>query len=208
MSVPIVPIIQGVGAVTTLAGSMQAAKAQRQQGTYQAMSSHMSAERAAEEGVDVMFQAYHEAEMKRLEAQEIREQAEEQAELIRSAARKFRASQTAVAAHSGVMVHEGSAQMMLDETSMLAERDAIVAIMQGNDGALIREYEADNLLQTGSNAFRSSFYEGVNSRLNAHMYQEAGKTQANATLLSGVAGAAKMGASAYQSYEAAKLGTG
>lgn len=74
--------------------------------------------------------------MKEQEAEENRKYAQAQASKIKSAAQYTRGAQTAQAAASGVIVGEGSAQVMQDRTTQLALEDALAALYSGGKAAV------------------------------------------------------------------------
>lgn len=190
-------------AVVGMAGAAQAAKAQNEAGAYKSLSHTMSANAAAQQGVDKQFAYERSAAMARYEAKLMRDQAQKEVVTIRDAAARFRSKQVAAAAAQGVMVNSGSAKVLRDETSMLAERDALVAMYSGMEDALMKEYEADNKSKAGSAEFEKSFMQGVSSRVSAKYARKAGEMNAKATLLTGAAGAANKLSSAYSTYNKA-----
>lgn len=80
------------------------------------------------------------------EAEQIWKQAEQESSIIRSKAIQLRGTQVAQQAASGVMVGDGSAQAMLDETTKLAEQDVMATLYNGARGVLAKE-EAGRLAE-------------------------------------------------------------
>lgn len=183
---PVVPYLMMAGSAISIYGSYQQAQAQQAAGQYQQFSYALSAEAAANKGMEDMMQTAAAVKFKEYEAKEIRRNAQDQATQIKEAARLMRTKQTAVAASQGIVVNEGSAAMVKDQTTQLAERDAIVAIYSGSQQALIKELEAEYTSMAGSAAFQQSFMQGVSQRMTGGYLAQAANVQANATLLNGI----------------------
>lgn len=203
MGMAAVPLtMTAVGAGMQMYGSYQAAKAQQAAGAYQQVGHILQAEQAAKQGMEAMMGTYLKASMMEFEADEVREATKQKVQLTREAAYNFRAKQTAVAAASGVLLNEGSAAVVRDKTTELTERDALVAMYTGAQDALIKEMEADNVRQSGSNAFQDAFYQGVSSRVSGTMAAKTGAANANATMLTGVASGLGTMAQGFSQYAA------
>jgi hypothetical protein len=75
------------------------------------------------------------------EAEQIWKQAEDQARQIRAKAIQMRGQQVASMAASGILIGDGSSQALLDETTNLAELDAMATLYNGARGVLAKEEE-------------------------------------------------------------------
>lgn len=116
--------------------------------------------------------AYHEREMSEYNAELIREGAKQQADRVFEAARRLRGEQRVAQAAQGIVIGEGSAAAVQEDTFNLAARDALVTLYGGIDGQLTE-------LKEGEMAFRSGMNQG----------HSAGQ-QAEAALIQGIAGIA------------------
>jgi len=123
--------------------------------------------------------AYHEKEMSEYNAELIRESSKQQADRVFESARRLRGQQRVAQAAQGVVIGEGSASAVQEDSFNLAARDALVTLYNGIDGQLTE-------LNEGEMAFRSGMNQG-----------HAAGMQATAALIQGVAGVA----SSYSTYK-------
>lgn len=75
------------------------------------------------------------------EAKQIEKQTSDEIKKVRRNAINYRASQVASQVQSGVVIGDGSTQALLDETTSLAEQDAIAIMYNGSRGILSKEEE-------------------------------------------------------------------
>lgn len=140
----------------------------------------MAASAARKQAQAQQNQAYMNAMLRELENAQIKEAAAKEAALIRFRASRYRGSQIAQQANAGVVIGEGSAQAVIDDTQALAEADALVVAYNGIAG-----------IQSNSAAARFERMAGDNAI-------SAGRDRAYASLLSGVSGAVQ----SYSTYKA------
>lgn len=105
----------------------------------------------------------------------IKEQSVQEANKVRAESVVFRGKQVASQASSGVLVGNGSAQAMVDETIRLSERDAYTILYNGEQGYLFT-MDQSRLNQMAGRA-----------------QSEAYQAQGQASLLSGISSAASTG---------------
>ena len=144
------------------------------------ISGSMSASAARKQAQAQQNQQYMNAMLRELENEQIKEAAVKEAALIRFRANRLRGSQIAQQAATGVVIGEGSAQAVIDDTQALAEADALVVAYNGIAGIRSNNAAARFARMAGDNAI------------------SAGRDRAYASLLSGVSGA-------LQSYSTYKL---
>lgn len=110
----------------------------------------------AAEGDAALAQSQYNASLKDWQAELIRKEAQAKADNIRERAMRVRSTQTAQSAASGAVIGVGSAQAVQDETTRLAEQDAIVALYQGVQDANFVNIEANNIRRSGENAYKAA----------------------------------------------------
>lgn len=138
------------GAVTTYRGAKDAEAAARQQGE-------------------------SEEQYAARQAAMIKRQAEDETQKIRRAAVEYRATQLANQAASGVLTGIGSAQIVRDKTTQLAEQDILLTLDNAEEGVLLK------------------MEEGRMARLAGVAKGKAYSAQGRAALWGGVAAVASLG---------------
>ena len=115
-------------------------------------------------------------------AEMIKKQSVMEAQKIQAAALRFRGKQIATQAAAGVVVGDGSAQTMVDETTRLAEQDIYITLYNGERGEFF------------------AMEEGRLAEMMGDAQSDAYEAQGGATLLSSVGSMA----SSRNSYQVAK----
>lgn len=82
-----------------------------------------------------------EAEYAARQAELIKKQAGDEVEKIRRLATEYRSQQIGAQAASGIMTNVGSAQVVQDKTSRLAEQDVLLTMENAEDGVLMKMEE-------------------------------------------------------------------
>lgn len=122
---------------------------------------------------------FHNAMLSELKGEQFRRGQDQKADRIKAAALRMRGQQQASLAARGIVLGEGSAQTVIDETEALAERDALITIYDGIAGEQSASEDARAMRKGGENAASSA------------------NAAANATIVNSVAGAAN----SYSSYK-------
>lgn len=144
------------------------------------LASSQQAAAAKNQGRSELSASYYNAEMREYEAEIAKENAHYQAMKYLDEGKRIRSTQRAQFANSGVIVGEGSAMDIEQETQSLAERDAVVTMYNAVDENISAGAEARNMRSAGGNAY------------------DAGQSRAKAAWISGVGSAV----SQYQTYRA------
>lgn len=114
-------------------------------------SAYMSSEASASATARAVGQNSYEGNLqkgiKKIESEDMIAASKLQASKILEQARYFRGAQMAQAAGNGIMVGEGSAQVMQDRTTELAMQDALAALYSGARGSVSNDAQGRFALQ-------------------------------------------------------------
>lgn len=176
--------LKAVGTGMSVMGSMKKASDAKERAAFQSYQYQQQAIAEARNGVRSLIAAETNAEIRRMEGEMIAERYQTEADMIRAAAHRFRSRQTANAAARGVMVNEGSAQHLLDQTTMLAERDALVALNTGSYEQLMADFEASLIEERGDTAAAEGYARATEAGFNAGAAKIAGQSAARSQWLS------------------------
>lgn len=142
-----------------------------------AASSSSAQKKQAQAGLN---EAYYNAAMNEMQAEDIKRKATDDANLQLRQAAHIRSTQQTQIAANGMMLGQGSAQTIIDETTRLSTADALVTLYNGIDGYTTGMSQSENIRTAG--------------KANA----DAGFAAANSTMMSGFASAAGTIAGGFQ----------
>lgn len=168
MPFPVLAAMAVVSIATTMYGAKKSADAQRAAGTAG------------------LLQGEYNRRMAEYNGEKIREQSRAKADKIFEHAARLRSQQIAQQAGSGVVIGEGSAAAVTEDTRNLASEDALVALYAGIEGEQAELYEGDMNLLAAENQYRSR------------------NDAADAAIISGVGQAASQAASTYYTHQTLK----
>lgn len=127
-------------------------------GQYQA--GQTAKKNAAAAAGEQAYEGYLNKDLRYQEADDVMTQAHTEADMIRAKAVAFRGAQAVQQAASGVMVGEGSAQTVVDQTTQLAMSDTLATLYSGVNKASSIRSGADMQTQASINSANSMMAEG------------------------------------------------